>query len=98
MAGSVNVRVPLPLRRAITMAPALAVLAVGVNPTAALVLSQVVLSFGIPFGLVPLVLLTGSRAVMGAYTNRPATKAAAWACALLVSGLNVVLLRRQFLG
>jgi manganese transport protein len=98
MAGFVNVRVPLPLRRAITMAPALAVLAAGLNPTAALVLSQVVLSFGIPFALVPLVLLTGSRDVMGAYANRPAARAAAWACALLVSGLNVVLLWRQFLG
>jgi manganese transport protein len=98
MAGFVNVRVPLPLRRAITMVPALVVLAAGLSPTAALVLSQVVLSFGIPFALVPLVLLTGSRDVMGGYANRPATRAAAWACALLVSGLNVVLLWRQFLG
>jgi manganese transport protein len=97
MAGFVGIRVPLALRRAITMAPALAVLALGVNPTSALLLSQVVLSFGIPFALVPLLLLTSRRGVMGVYVNRPLTRAAAWACAVLISGLNVFLLWRQFL-
>ena len=72
MAGFINVRIPLMLRRAITMIPAIAVLAVGVNPTSALVLSQVVLSFGIPFALVPLVMLTSRRDVMGAHVNRRA--------------------------
>jgi manganese transport protein len=98
MAGFVNIRVPLVVRRAITMAPALAVLAAGLNPTSALVLSQVVLSFGIPFALIPLLLLTSRPAVMGMYVNRPLTKTAAWACAVLVSGLNVFLLWRQFRG
>jgi manganese transport protein len=98
MAGFVNIRVPLVVRRAITMAPALAVLAAGVNPTSALVLSQVVLSFGIPFALVPLLLLTSRQGVMGMHVNRPVTKVAAWACAVLVSGLNVFLLYRQFRG
>jgi manganese transport protein len=98
MAGFVNIRVPLALRRAITMAPALVVLAAGVNPTSALVLSQVVLSFGIPFALIPLLLLTSRPAIMGVYVNRPLTKAAAWACAVLISGLNIFLLWRQFLG
>ena len=73
MAGFVNLRIPLLLRRAITMVPALVVLALGVSPTSALVLSQVVLSFGIPFALVPLVLLTSRRDVMGVHVNRPAT-------------------------
>ncbi len=69
MAGFVNIRIPLLVRRTVTMLPALIVLAVGVNPTDALVLSQVVLSFGIPFALVPLVVLTGRRDVMGAFAN-----------------------------
>src|SRR5262249_57847615 len=64
MAGFVKVRISLYARRIITMVPALVVLAVGVNPTDALVLSQVVLSFGIPFALIPLVILTSRREVM----------------------------------
>jgi manganese transport protein len=98
MAGFVKIQLPLALRRAITMAPALVVLAAGVNPTSALVLSQVVLSFGIPFALVPLVLLTSRPDVMGAYANRPLTRSAAWGCAAVISGLNLFLLWRQFLG
>jgi manganese transport protein len=98
MAGFVGIRVPLLARRAITMLPALAVLAAGVNPTDALVLSQVVLSFGIPFALVPLVLLTGRRAVMGVHVNRRATTLLAWACAALITALNVFLLAQQLFG
>ncbi|EUA30152.1 natural resistance-associated macrophage family protein [Mycobacterium xenopi 4042] len=64
---------------------------VGFDPTRALVLSQVVLSFGIPFALFPLVLLTSNRAVMGADTNHRATTAAGWAVALMISLLNVML-------
>ena len=70
MAGFVNLRIPLMVRRGLTMIPALIIIAAGMNPTEALVLSQVVLSFGIPFALVPLVLLTGRRDVMGAQVNR----------------------------
>jgi manganese transport protein len=77
MAGFVNLRLSLLLRRGLTMIPALVVLGIGVSPTSALVLSQVVLSFGIPFALVPLVLLTTIVAV---------------AIAALISGLNVFLL------
>jgi manganese transport protein len=85
------------VRRAITMIPALVVLAVGVNPTTALVASQVVLSFGIPLALVPLVMLTGRRDLMGSHANRPLTAVAAWACVVVVSGLNVFLLYQQFM-
>jgi manganese transport protein len=98
MAGFINVRIPLLVRRAITMAPALVILAVGMNPTNALVLSQVVLSFGIPLALVPLVMLTGRRDVMGVHVNRRLTTILAWACAVLISGLNVFLLYKQFVG
>jgi manganese transport protein len=92
MAGFVNLRLSLFLRRGLTMIPALVVLAVGVSPTSALVLSQVVLSFGIPFALVPLLLLTRRRDVMGEHVNRRATTVVAGAVAALISGLNVFLL------
>jgi len=99
MAGFINVRIPVMLRRALTMIPALIVLAVGMNPTDALVLSQVVLSFGIPLALVPLVILTCRRSVMGVHVNRPLTTVLAWSCAILITGLNLFLLYQQlFMG
>ena len=98
MGGFINVRIPLLVRRAVTMAPALAVLAAGVSPTSALVLSQVVLSFGIPFALIPLVLLTSRRGVMGVHVNRTATKIAAWGCVALITALNVFLIVQQLAG
>ena len=64
-------------------------------PTSALILSQVVLSFGIPFALVPLVMLTSRREVMGEYVNRLTTRVIAWACAVTITGLNVFLLYEQ---
>jgi manganese transport protein len=98
MAGFINVRIPVLLRRALTMLPALIILAFGVNPTDALVLSQVVLSFGIPLAVIPLVMLTGRRDVMGVHVNRPLTTVLAWACAIVITGLNLFLLYQQFFG
>ena len=98
MSGFINVRIPVQLRRAITMLPALAILAVGMNPTNALVLSQVVLSFGIPLALVPLVSLTSREDVMGVHVNRRLTTVAACGCAALISGLNVFLLYQQLIA
>jgi manganese transport protein len=98
MQGFINRRIPLFLRRAITMAPSLIVLAVGVDPSATLVASQVVLSFGIPFALVPMVLLTRRRDVMGELVNRPATTALASVVAALIIALNVFLLYQTFFG
>jgi manganese transport protein len=97
MAGFVNMRIPLFLRRALTMTPALIVLALGVSPTSALVLSQVVLSFGIPFALIPLVLLTSRRDVMGVHLNSRLTTGTAWVMVAVITGLNVFLLA-QTLG
>ncbi|GGM43296.1 divalent metal cation transporter MntH [Longimycelium tulufanense] len=91
MDGLLRWRVPLLARRVITLVLALAVLALGMDPTWALVLSQVVLSFGIPFALVPLVLLTGSRRVMGAAVNHPITTGLAVVVSLAVIALNAVL-------
>jgi manganese transport protein len=96
MQGFLSRTVPLALRRAVTMAPALVVLAIGLDPTRALVLSQVVLSFGIPFALVPLVLLTRRPDVMGALVNRRLTTAVATLVALVISGLNLFLLADTF--
>ncbi len=91
MQGFLQRSIPLWLRRGVTLAPALVVLAVGVDPTQALVLSQVVLSFGIPFALVPLLLLTRDRRVMGALVNRRVTTAAAVVVAAAVIALNAFL-------
>jgi manganese transport protein len=98
MQGFIRRSIPLVLRRLVTMLPALLVLAIGVNPTKALVFSQVVLSFGIPFALVPLVLLTRKRELMGALVNRAYTTAAAAGVAGLIIALNAFLLYRTFVG
>ncbi len=98
MAGFITRTIPLALRRGITMAPALVVLAAGIDPTEALVLSQVLLSFGIPFALIPVVLITRDRSVMGALVNRPVTTAVAAAVAGVIVCLNVFLIADQLLG
>ena len=79
-----------------TCITALIVLAVGANPSRALVISQVVLSFGIPFALVPLVILTRRRDIMGALVNRRITTAVASVVAVLIIGLNAFLLGQTF--
>lgn len=92
MQGLLQRGVPLLLRRSITMVPALVVLAAGVDPTTALIASQVVLSFGIPFALIPLVALTARRSVMGSAVNRRYTTAAALLVVGVVVALNIFLL------
>jgi manganese transport protein len=92
MQGLLHVSVPLVLRRLITLAPALAILAIGLDPSRALVLSQVVLSFGIPFALIPLIRVTSDRAVMGDDVNHRLTTVFGWTVAALISLLNVVLI------
>jgi manganese transport protein len=98
MQGFIHRQIPIWLRRLITMLPALVVIAFGIDATRALVLSQVVLSFGIPFALVPLVLFTRRRDLMGDLVNRPVTTAAAAVVATLIIGLNLFLLYQTFLG
>ena len=92
MGGLLKIKVPLLLRRAITLIPALIVLGIGIDPTRALVLSQVVLSFGIPFALVPLVYLASSKRVMGQFANAPWLRIAGWVSAGLITVLNVLLI------
>jgi manganese transport protein len=97
MQGFVRRQIPLWLRRLITMLPALIVVALGVDPTRTLVLSQVVLSFGIPFALIPLVIFTSRRDVMGVLVNHRATTAVAVVVVALICSLNIYLLA-QTLG
>jgi manganese transport protein len=92
MQGFINRRIPLLVRRLITMLPALVVLALGLDLTQSLVISQVVLSFGIPFALVPLVMLTSKREIMGTLVNRPITTVTASIVAASIIALNVFLL------
>ncbi len=96
MAGFINYRIPLLLRRALTMIPAILVLAIGLNPTNILVLSQVVLSFGIPLALIPLVMLTCRRDVMGIHVNGRGVTITAWTVVVIISLLNVFLLYQTF--
>ena len=89
--GFLKRRIALPVRRLITLVPALGIIALGLDPTLMLVLSQVVLSFGIPFALWPLVILTRDRRVMGDMVNKRRTTAAAAVAATVISALNVTL-------
>lgn len=92
MQGFLNRTIPLWIRRGVTMLPALIVVAIGLDPTRTLVISQVVLSFGIPFALIPLVMFTRSRSLMGVLVNHRATTLAASAVATVIVALNAFLL------
>ncbi|GAA4174157.1 Nramp family divalent metal transporter [Gryllotalpicola koreensis] len=98
MGALLKVRIPLLLRRAVTLIPAIVVLAIGVDPTWALVISQVVLSIGIPFAIIPLIRLTGSRAVMGDEADAVQTRIVAMFVAAAIVVLNVVLVVLAFAG
>ena len=96
MQGFVRRTIPLFVRRSVTMIPAFIVIAIGLDPSRTLVLSQVVLSFGIPFALIPLVIFTSRRDVMGPLVNHRNTTYIAIAVAALISGLNIFLLVQTF--
>jgi manganese transport protein len=98
MHGLLRRRIPLLLRRVLTVIPAVVVLAIGTDPSEALVVSQVVLSLGIPFALVPLVVLTARRDVMGEHVNRRGTTVAAAVVATAVITLNLTLLYLTFVA
>ena len=98
MQGFIRRRIPIFLRRAITLAPALVVLGLGLDPTDALVASQVVLSFGIPFALVPLIMLASKKDVMGELVNPRWLTGVAGCLAAMIIALNVFLLQQVFFG
>jgi manganese transport protein len=96
MQGFVRRRIPITVRRLVTMLPAFVVVAIGVNPSRTLVISQVVLSFGIPFALVPLIWFTSRRDLMGQFVNRRITTSVACVVAAVIIALNVLLLVQTF--
>ncbi|MBN2176218.1 MAG: Nramp family divalent metal transporter [Demequinaceae bacterium] len=98
MEGLVRKRIPLLARRSVTLVPALVILAWGVDPTWALIMSQVFLSIGIPFALIPLIVFTSRRGLMGEYANRVPLKTAAWAFAAVIVVLNLALITLAALG
>jgi manganese transport protein len=98
MQGFVRRQIPLFVRRAVTMTPALIVLAIGIDPSRSLVISQVVLSFGIPFALIPLVLFCANRGLMGVLVNRRSTTVAAVLVAAIIVVLNIFLLEQTIAG
>lgn len=98
MQGFVNFKIPVWVRRTVTMIPAFVIILLGADPTDALIMSQVVLSFGIPFALVPLLRYTGRKSIMGDHANGPWVKVAGWVIAAVIIGLNLYLLTQTFLG
>jgi manganese transport protein len=96
MQGFIRRRIPIIVRRLVTMAPAFVVIGLGADPSRTLVISQVLLSFGIPFALIPLVLFTAKRDLMGVLVNAKATNVAAALVAAVIIGLNVFLLVQTF--
>ncbi|MGE7659582.1 Nramp family divalent metal transporter [Bacillus altitudinis] len=97
MQGFIQYRIPLYVRRLITIIPPIAIIASGVNPTSALVMSQVVLSFGIAFALIPLILFTSKKRIMGDLTNARWVTGISWVIAALVVALNLFLIVDTFM-
>ncbi|MEI2366826.1 Nramp family divalent metal transporter [Niallia circulans] len=96
MQGFIHFRIPLYVRRFITMVPPIAVIALGINPTTALVISQVILSFGIGFALIPLIMFTSSKRIMGNLVNTKWITIISWVMAILIVGLNIFILVQTF--
>ncbi|OXS54907.1 divalent metal cation transporter [Cohnella sp. CIP 111063] len=96
MQGFIRRRISLYLRRAITVLPPILIIAIGVNPTTALVISQIILSFGIPFALIPLIVFTSNKQIMGNLANRRITNILAIAIAMIIILLNVILVIQTF--
>ena len=96
MQGFLKRKISIWLRRLVTIIPSLVVIAIGLDPTRTLVISQVVLSFGLPFAIIPLVIFTSRKKIMGDLVNRPATTVAACVVAGLIVALNLYLLYQIF--
>ena len=97
MQGFVGIRIPVWLRRLVTMVPAFVVVALGVNSTNALVISQVVLSIALPLPMISLIVFTSRADIMGAFVNTALTRNLAIAATLVVLTLNVVLIAQTLL-
>jgi len=98
MQGFLHRHIPIWLRRLITMVPSITVIAVGLDPTRTLVLSQVVLSFGLPFAIVPLIIFTRKKNIMGVLVNKRITTFMVSVIAALIISLNLYLIYKVFIG
>lgn len=98
MQGFLHFHIPAWIRRLVTMLPSLLVIFIGLDPTRTLVISQVVLSFGLPFAIIPLIMFTNRRDIMGELVNRRITTVAASLAAVLIIALNLFLLYQVFFG
>lgn len=98
MKGFVGLNIPINVRRLITMTPALVIIALGINPMSALVISQVALSFALPFAIIPMLYITNRKDLMGSLVNKPLTKVVGYVIASLIITLNAVLLYLTFSG
>ncbi|CAI9392493.1 Nramp family divalent metal transporter [Niallia sp. Sow4_A1] len=96
MQGFIHFRIPLYVRRVITMVPPIAIIALGINPTTALVASQVILSFGIGFALIPLIMFTSTKRIMGSLVNTKWITVISWIMAILIVSLNIFILIQTF--
>jgi manganese transport protein len=96
--GFLNIKFPIFLRRLITIVPAIIIIAIGLDPLKILILSQVVLSFTLPFALIPLLLLTGRRSVMENFASAARTRIAGWAAVAVIVALNAVLMGQILFG
>lgn len=98
MKGFVNLNIPLTARRLVTMAPAIIIISLGVNPIKALIFSQVVLSFALPLAIIPLMLITRRQDIMGALVNKPVTNIVGWVITAIIIALNAVLIYLTLTG
>lgn len=98
MKGFVNLNIPLNVRRLITMTPAMVIICLGMNPMKALVISQVALSFALPLAIVPMLLITNRKDIMGHFANKPLTKTVGWIITCVIIGLNALLICMTFTG
>jgi manganese transport protein len=98
MQGFLHYHIPPWVRRVVTIAPSLIIISAGLDPTRTLVLSQVVLSFGLPFAIIPLVMFTSDKKLMGALVNQRLTTLLASLAAALIIALNIFLLYKTFFG
>ena len=98
MKGFVNLQIPLNLRRLITMVPALVVIASGINPMKALIFSQVTLSFALPLAIIPMILITNRKDLMGVFVNKPLTRIMGWIITGIIISMNAILMYLTFTG
>jgi len=98
MQGFLHFHIPPWIRRVVTIIPSLIVISAGFDPTRTLVISQVVLSFGLPFAVIPLIMFTSRKDIMGVLVNKWLTNLLAGLCAVLIIALNFFLLYQTFFG